>query len=58
MGCDAFWGKKWTPTYERVITRVVREYINVFMKTFLDDFIVFSDMSTHIYKFVKCFSQM
>jgi hypothetical protein len=48
MGCDAFWGKKWTPTYQRAITKAICEYINVFMKIFLDDFIVFSDMSTHI----------
>jgi hypothetical protein len=48
MGCDAFWGKKWTPTYQRVITKAICEYISVFMKIFLDDFIFFSDMSTHI----------
>jgi hypothetical protein len=58
VGCDAFWGQKWTPTYERAITKIACEYINVFMKIFLDDFIVFSDMFTHIKKMVNCFLQM
>jgi hypothetical protein len=29
--------------------------IDVFMKIFLDDFIVFNDMSTHLEKLKKCF---
>jgi hypothetical protein len=38
MGCNAFWGQKWTtPTYQKANTKAFREYINVFMKIFLDD---------------------
>jgi len=42
-------------TYQKVITKAFREYIDVFMKIFLDDFTVFSDLSTHLEKFKKCF---
>jgi hypothetical protein len=31
------------------------EYIDVFMKTFLHDFIGFNDLSTHLEKLKKCF---
>jgi len=31
------------------------EYIDVFMKIFLDDFIIFNEISTHLEKFKKCF---
>jgi hypothetical protein len=43
------------PTYQRVVTKTFREYIDVFMKIFLDDFTIFSDMSTHLEKLKKCF---
>jgi hypothetical protein len=38
-----------------VVTKNFKEYIDVFMKIFLEDFINFGDMSTHIKKFNKCF---
>jgi hypothetical protein len=47
--------KNGPPTYQRAITKAFREYIDVFMKIFLDDFIVFNDPSTHLEKFNKCF---
>jgi hypothetical protein len=37
------------------ITKAFQEYIDVFMKIFLDDFIVFNDLSTHLKKLTKCF---
>jgi hypothetical protein len=43
------------PTYQTIITKAFHEYIVVFMKIFLDNFIVFSDMSTHFEKLKKCF---
>jgi hypothetical protein len=43
------------PTYQRTITKTFCEYIDVFMKFFLDDFTIFSDLSTHLEKFIKCF---
>ncbi len=31
------------------------EYIDVFLKIFLDDFTIFNDLSTHLEKLKKCF---
>jgi hypothetical protein len=47
--------KNGPPIYQRVIIKTFREYIDVFMKIFLDDFIVFSDLSIHFKKLRKCF---
>ncbi len=43
------------PTYQRAVIKVFHEYINVFTKIFLDDFTIFSGMSTHLKKLKKCF---
>jgi hypothetical protein len=48
MGCNAFWSKNGPPTYQRVIIKALCESIDVFMKIFLDDFIIFNDMSNHL----------
>jgi hypothetical protein len=50
VGCDAIGVKNGPPTYQRAITKAFHEYIDVFMKIFLDDFIIFSDLSTHLKK--------
>jgi len=50
-----FGEKNGPPTYQRVITKTFREYIDVFMKKNLDDLIVFNDLSTHLEKLKKCF---
>jgi hypothetical protein len=55
MGCNAICGKTEPPTYQKVVTKALREYIDVFMKIFLDDFTNFNDMSTHLEKLKKCF---
>jgi len=47
--------KNGPPTYQRVITKAFCEYIDVFMKTNLDDFIIFNDLSTHLEKLKKKF---
>jgi hypothetical protein len=47
--------KNGPPTYQRAATKAFCEYIDIFMNIFLDDFIVFSDMSTHLEKLKKCF---
>jgi hypothetical protein len=47
--------KNGLPTYQRAITKTFHEYIDVFMKIFIDDFIVFNDLSTHFEKLKKCF---
>jgi hypothetical protein len=40
--------KNGPPTYQRVVTKAFHEYTDVFMKIFLNDFIVFSDLSAHL----------
>jgi hypothetical protein len=40
---------------QKVVTKTFNEYIDVFMKIFLDDIIVFSDMSTNLEIFIMCF---
>jgi hypothetical protein len=55
MGCSAFWGQNGPPTYQRVVTKAFYEYIDGFMKIFLDDFTIFSDLSFHLEKLRKCF---
>jgi hypothetical protein len=47
--------KNGPPTYQRAITKTFHEYIGVFMKIFLDDFIIFNDLSTNLEKLRKCF---
>jgi hypothetical protein len=39
--------KNGPPTYQRPITKAFHEYIDVFMKIFLDGFVVFNDLSIH-----------
>jgi hypothetical protein len=47
--------KNGPPTNQRAITEAFDEYIDVFIKIFLDDFTIFSDLSTHLEKLKKCF---
>ncbi len=47
--------KNGPPTYQKAITKAFCKYINAFMKVFLYNFIVFSDMSTHLEKLKKYF---
>jgi hypothetical protein len=42
-------------TYQKAITKIFCEHIDVFMKIFLDDFTIFSDLLTHLEKFTKCY---
>jgi hypothetical protein len=36
------------PTYYKVVTKAFREYLDSFMKIFMDDFTVYSDMESHL----------
>jgi hypothetical protein len=47
--------KNGPPTYYKAIIKAFHEYIDVFMKIFLHDFIVFNDLSIHLEKLRKCF---
>jgi hypothetical protein len=41
---------KGPPTYQQVISKAFRNYVDLFMKIFLDDFCMFSDMNIHMEK--------
>ncbi len=43
------------PTYQKAVIKMFHEYIDIFIKIFLHDFIIFSGLSTHLEKFGKYF---
>ncbi len=47
---SSFGLKNGPPTYQCAINKALHEYIDLFMKLFLDDFIVFSTMDMHFNK--------
>jgi hypothetical protein len=44
-------------TYQRVMSKTFKKYLDSFMKIFLDDFIVYSDMHNHLQKLKLCFQK-
>jgi hypothetical protein len=46
--------KNGPPTYHRIVTQTFRKYLDSFMKIFLDDFIIYSDMESHLQKLRLC----
>ncbi len=42
-------------TYQKLVTKALCEYSDLFIKIFLNDFTIFTDLSTHIKKLNKCF---
>jgi hypothetical protein len=42
--------KNGSPTFQRAISRTFRKILEKFMKIFLDDFMVYSDMKSHLMK--------
>jgi hypothetical protein len=49
--------KNGPPTYQRAITKTFKEYLDNFMKIFLDDFTMYSDMDSHLHKLILCFQK-
>jgi hypothetical protein len=49
--------KNGPPTFQRAINRAFREYLDQFMKIFLDDFTVYNDMEGHLMKLRLCFQK-
>ncbi len=47
--------KNGPPTYQRVVSRALKDYQDKFLKIFLDDFITYNDMDTHLHKLKLCF---
>ncbi len=46
-----------SPTYHKVVTKAFKKYLDIFMKIFLDDFIMYNDTESHLYKFKLCFQK-
>ncbi len=44
------------PIYYMVVSITFKDYFDKFMKIFLDDFIMQSDMNTHLTKLILCFN--
>jgi len=38
------------PTYQIVMNKTFKDYLDDFMKLFLDDFMIFNDLDTHLFK--------
>jgi hypothetical protein len=53
----SFGVKNGSPTYQKTITKTFKEYLDNFMKIFLDDFIVYNDMESHLQKLKLCFQK-
>jgi hypothetical protein len=49
--------KNGPPTFKRTVSTTVKKYLNQFMKIFLDDFTVYSDMENHLMKLKLCFQK-
>ncbi len=46
------------PPTKRAMSKAFKDYLDDFMRLFLDDFIVNSDLDTHLSKLWKCFQEM
>jgi hypothetical protein len=57
MEGDAIWSLKWTFSILEIVTKTFIEYLDNFMKIFLDDFTMYSDMESHVQKFKLCFQK-
>jgi len=49
--------KNGPPTFQRAISKAFKEYLDQFMKIFLDDFTICSDMENCLMKFKLCFQK-
>jgi hypothetical protein len=47
--------KNGPPTFQRIVSKAFIEYLDQFMKMFLDDFAIYSDMESHLMKLRLCF---
>ncbi len=49
--------KNGPPTYQKAMTKTFKEYLDDFMKIFLNDFMVYNDMESHLQKLILCFQK-
>jgi hypothetical protein len=53
----SFGMKNGPPTYHEIVTKTFIKYLENFKNIFVDDFIVYSDMESHLYKLKLCFQK-
>jgi hypothetical protein len=53
----SFGVKNGPPAYQKAATKAFKKYLGNFMKIFLDDFMVYSDMENYLQKFGLCFQK-
>jgi hypothetical protein len=46
--------KNGPPTFQKVVRRAFKKYLDHFMRIFLDNFIVYSDLESHLMKLKLC----
>jgi hypothetical protein len=44
-------------TFQKIVTKAFREYLDNFMKIFLDNFLIYCGMETHLQKLRLCFQK-
>jgi hypothetical protein len=44
-------------TYQKIVDRYFKEYLDQFVKILMDDFTVYSDMDSHLSKLKLCFEK-
>jgi len=47
--------KNGSPTFQIIVSRTFKEYFHQSMKIFLDDFVVYNDIESHLMKLRFCF---
>jgi len=45
------------PTYQRIVNKAFKDYLDDFMQFFLDDFTIFNDLDIHLSRLQKCFEK-
>jgi hypothetical protein len=51
----SFGVKNGLPTFQITVNKAFKEYLDQFMKIFVDDFMVYNDMKSHLMKLKPCF---
>lgn len=55
LGGYVFWVQEFqAPTYQQVVKKAFKDYLNDFVKLFYDDFIEFNDFTTQLPKLQHC----
>jgi len=49
--------KNGPPTFQKVVTKAFKEYLDKFMKIFLDNFTIYYGMEIHLQKLRLCFQK-